>query len=864
MEHQLLPHGASFGEEDQLTYYGRTDYIGVPFLKYPGQVGYTFLIENNGDPLSLDSGLLSSEDPTLEFLQTWLFCGILQEILDVVLNKLTGRNLYRHEDFVQYADLQFLSHRSGHAYRNSNSSSRQDPVQASHNEPSDTDQSAHKIVSTSKLNGLLDESAQLLQPSIDHAESQYLHLLHCIGNIIGRVLIQAAPRLNHNTKQVLCSMVEVLSVWVDKVFSNQPYTQGKSCTLPLAPFVWDEKRVDNMKSLGWCPSQAASILNHYMVLQVLFYMEKLDRRQDPFRKDRHQNCTSSECHVFQGTGESRHRRPSCECDEIAMEKKEWGKLLQILGSKGIPLLRLSQSDGTVKMAVVARDPKTKYIALSHVWADGLGNARRNALRHCQISYLYDRLRSFHSSVQSSDEDLFIWIDTLCCPVEPKDMKDEALALMRETYAEAEHVLVLDSELERTDHSSLDFLEILARVSTSTWMRRLWTLQEAFLPKHLWVQFRDQAVNIDQLVREHNKMEERIQSKMLYIFMKNAFFGIRRNQAVDAPNPNFSIHTLAVGIQGRSVTEPTDEPLCLSTLLDLETRLVAETPAEQRMQVLWELLSQSSPGIPSAVIFSSGPRLSAAGYRWAPSTLLSGNAMQILLPENSGTGVPCSEGLKVRFPGIHLSSVSPAKGTSQGGRRTFDRPSYIRDENGKWYILAAGDLGSVTETLEPLGSIYSKLMNAKSPFAGDATTDYSHYAIIASGRYGSVAGSGKALLVKVHMKKDGTFFTSRIHLILPPSLVDPFTNRMLEAAYQYAEEMRSAGEGQSLERENDEQPTSSPASSGATPETGRAALRKDPSLEPIIRRTNANPAEYMQAMIQWNLESDFIALGQTLP
>ena len=107
-----------------------------------------------------------------------------------------------------------------------------------------------------------------------------------------------------------------------------------------------------------------------MILQVLLYMEKLDRRQDPFRKDRHQNCTSSERHAFQGTRESRHRRPSCQCDENAMEQKEWGKLLQMLRSKGIPLLRLSQSDGTVKMAVVARDPETKYITLSQVCADG--------------------------------------------------------------------------------------------------------------------------------------------------------------------------------------------------------------------------------------------------------------------------------------------------------------------------------------------------------------------------------------------------------------------------------------------------------------------------------------------------------------
>lgn len=153
---------------------------------------------------------------------------------------------------------------------------------------------------------------------------------------------------------------------------------------------------------------------------------------------------------------------------------------------------------------------------------------------------------------------------------------------------------------------------------------------------------------------------------------------------------------------------------------------------------------------------------------------------------------------------------------------------------------------MTETVEKLGlRSYGRLMNTKSHSQGMPGQTYSHYAITASGRYGSVAGSGKALLVKIHMKKDGIFFTSRTYLILPPSLVDPSANRMLEAAYQYAEEMRSAGEGQSLERENNEQSTSSPVLSGANPKMGRAALRKDPSLEPIIKSILEAAYQYLE-------------------
>jgi hypothetical protein len=39
--------------------------------------------------------------------------------------------------------------------------------------------------------------------------------------------------------------------------------------------------------------------------------------------------------------------------------------------------------------------------------------------------------------------IYSGLDTLCCPLQPKDLKNAALALMRDTYRKANSVLVLD-------------------------------------------------------------------------------------------------------------------------------------------------------------------------------------------------------------------------------------------------------------------------------------------------------------------------------------------------------------------------------------------------------------------------------------
>lgn len=56
MEHQFLPNGASFGNEDRVAYNEGIDYSLVPFLDYPEHEGYTFFDPKSAINQSPDTG----------------------------------------------------------------------------------------------------------------------------------------------------------------------------------------------------------------------------------------------------------------------------------------------------------------------------------------------------------------------------------------------------------------------------------------------------------------------------------------------------------------------------------------------------------------------------------------------------------------------------------------------------------------------------------------------------------------------------------------------------------------------------------------------------------------------------------------
>lgn len=838
MEHQFLPKGASFGDEDQVMYNGGTDYLGVPFLEYPERTGYTFLTRV---PLSVNIQKLREESPTVDFLHAWIFCALLREVLSVILEQLTGKTLYKHQDFVQ---------RLGHPSK--------------------------EVLTTLKLNVLLGQWSDLIQPHVSSAEIQLHHMVSCVNLAITPLLRNVDSKLDRNTNQVLHSTIAGLSHCINHVFKDRQYAQDLRCLEVWTAISRDERDIESMKRLGWCPAQADSLRKSHLALTVRFYLEKLDRRQDPHRKDRHLNCPRSECYALKPPNTSQHRDPLCGCAEIAIEDEDWGNLFQILQSDSIPLLRLTCDGGNVKVEVVRKDSQSKYVALSHVWADGMGNRERNALQRCQVEYLYRRLRSFQISARATDQELLLWIDTLCCPLEPLSLKVQALALMQETYKDAEHVLVFDSALENTDPTSLDHLEILARVITSDWSRRLWTLQEAFLARNLWVQFSREAISIDRLLEEHNEMDNRVEAIMMYAFTRNLLFGIRRKRALIPSSHKFHIHNLALGIIGRSVTEPSDEPLCLSTLLDLDKGVaasVARAPPEQRMRIVWDHWSQTTHGIPGRVIFSDSPKLPNVGYRWAPSTLLRANVPAVLLPETLSTGVLSPLGLTVQFPGILLSSISWSGDASGMRKTTIDQPKFIRDDKGVWYNFTVGDLDATNaKVADNPSSFVQELAAAKSPFPPNVRVDYSRYAVITSGSDGNILRSANALLVHLNGKEGEKLHTTRIQSILPPSIAHDLSP-VLEAAFQFAKGAQKEKKADPSIAETREQSSAYPTAEVAPQDSvqgdglsdmGEKALAKDPALEPLIRQFGHNPATFMQWLINVILDGTFVALGQILP
>ena len=72
------------------------------------------------------------------------------------------------------------------------------------------------------------------------------------------------------------------------------------------------------------------------------------------------------------------------------------EVVKVLKDGKNALLELNLNTTTDEIFVAVRDaqPNSWYIALSHVWADGLGNPKANSLPQCQLRRIYKLLTGF--------------------------------------------------------------------------------------------------------------------------------------------------------------------------------------------------------------------------------------------------------------------------------------------------------------------------------------------------------------------------------------------------------------------------------------------------------------------------------------
>ncbi|PNP50070.1 hypothetical protein THARTR1_09202 [Trichoderma harzianum] len=667
---------------------------GGPFLTYPVRKGMARVVPPR---LRHHLGAKASNEPYLEvihptpkeeiqpILQTWLWFGLLAEMLG--LNEtLPGHRII--EDDLATEEIRKL-------YEVCVSAAEEDGKRYI---------SAKSVLESSQI---IAERMKL----VPDRRERFTYMRDCLQ--FASLMMLSISDLDETVRYSICALGEYFSTGLfQAIVQSTP-----KIDVPVVGFSWHQNYMQSggtmdkqMLQQGWCPSEIEKLRSQFQGLHTMHHIAQLQR---PNANQDHSNCTRHLCTAFQmniETYKPSHLSDGCSCDLIGIDERATSLILR--STDTYPIIRFDQiGDGVGDFELVMEpyEPGVPYVALSHVWANGLGNPKANSLPRCQIKHVAQLIASMQAEVETGDAEYTtqyrMWIDTLCCPVE---LGGKLIALERiaSVYRNASHVLVLDASLTGFDPQDTHPAELMLRVyGASPWMRRLWTLQEGALTKSLYVQFADKAVNCYALLV---KLWNAGNSDPRYMKIWQDIMGAYNElqgffSGREGPTINQSpLITLQRSLQFRTVSVPSDEPLCISTLMNLDTKYIAAAPdAETRMARVWELINKSQGGLPMRVIFYADEVLSIPGWRWAPRSLL-GSAVKDpvlgidervlrLAGDANNQGIPTPLGLKVALPGCRLLPRPLVAGLPlhpwPGAINPTEDQILLQDaRSGKWYRI----------------------------------------------------------------------------------------------------------------------------------------------------------------------------------
>ncbi|THV03940.1 hypothetical protein K435DRAFT_747127 [Dendrothele bispora CBS 962.96] len=357
---------------------------------------------------------------------------------------------------------------------------------------------------------------------------------------------------------------------------------------------------------GWCPSTVEILSDSVCGISYASLCGP------PIREwsEGHGACTTRVCklhNIDPSTYENKHVTSDCNC---AYLKPSTDGVMKSLQDGRIPIMVFD--NGTL---VVNDSSQMPYVAISHVWSDGMGSTTEVGIPKCQV----EQLASLTHQLVTGGA---FWMDALCIP-ERKDMRKRAIKLMAQTYREAHAVLVIDSGI-RTCSVTSPLEEKLLRVTSSAWMQRLWTLQEGMLAKDLVFQFSDGLLTAYHDLFPSAQLHTNNLYDPVLTSLSTEIFGLTIYRQFISKRIKFGIGDVARPLRWRTTSKPEDETLAISGLLDLDSGELVDLPPEQRMSTLLMRVHK----LPRNVIFISGDKLDQPGFRWAPRTLMHGESSSL--------------------------------------------------------------------------------------------------------------------------------------------------------------------------------------------------------------------------------------------
>ena len=424
----------------------------------------------------------------------------------------------------------------------------------------------------------------------------------------------------------------------------------------------DERLLNN----GWCRSDLTWLQDRGMFTCIaMYYASLLGPRA--IRKS-HDSCAQYRCVAYQ-VDESdyvtKHVKDDCGCPMVTVSVDEICSIID--KPNGIPIILFKEGSGDRLpiLEVIEHKNETEYVALSHVWGEGLGNPCVNGLPVCQLeriqSYVNGAIGHINQTMKGSAP---FWMDTLCVPVHPqfKGQRGTAIKRMAKIYRQATLTLVLSAELESTS-IHIPEEELAMRVTCHSWWRRLWTLHEAVLAHNLLFQLLDGVVGSKDLIARFQKSSQekssRITSELIFEGLKPLYHleSMRSKPARERANDLWDT------VMWRSTSRQTDEAICLASIMGLETGEVVDAKGEDKLKTF--ILLQRH--FRSDFIFRLGARMEEDGFGWAPITF----TFNAIPDATQGTSSPLAwadkYGLHVQYTGL----LFPVEGLSlDGGKVLF--------------------------------------------------------------------------------------------------------------------------------------------------------------------------------------------------
>lgn len=246
--------------------------------------------------------------------------------------------------------------------------------------------------------------------------------------------------------------------------------------------------------------------------------------------------------------------------------------------------------------------------------------------------------------------------------------------MRDVYINAKCVLILDEWLMEIPSTSPTPV-ILTRMFQSNWIKRLWTHQEGFFPKELFVQFMDCSVKLDNI--GDSDWKNAMVNKGIYTAFTSVAsmrlvtqYGLFKFGFLDMSKSKDQLwmlyKPLSHNMSVRQTTRKADECVCIATVLNLNVRLfldIDDKPDAESATKRMALLLKTIETFESGIIFNSWERLQVNGLKWAPRSLLGhigqndeelGNGWPVKIQLNTD-GTPA--GLPVKFAGFSSFNFS---------------------------------------------------------------------------------------------------------------------------------------------------------------------------------------------------------------